>query len=582
MITACCPGMPDKVENLEQQPFCLGKWEVSPSDGRVIRGDESTRLEPKVMEVLVYLASRQNEVVTRDDLEKAVWRGAVVGYDAVTSTVIKLRKALGDHARRPEYIVTVPKRGYKLIAPVRMAEEADQPAATDTRASPPISAPHQPSRSFRRTIAIGTLAVVTAIVIATFAYDNLRSPATEATQTEPSPQSLPSIIVIPFENLGDDPEQEQFTDGITEDLITDLSAVSELLVLASNTSFSLKGRQTLPQQYGVDLGVDYVLEGSVRRQRDAVRVNVQLVDTKTGYQKWAQRYDRKLNEVFAVQDELTNSIVSALAIKLTDKEKERLAQKNTNSLEAYDFFRKGQRLAKISSKETNIPAQQAYRNAINKDPGYGRAYGALAYTMAFSYRRGWTDSPVLVIDQALELAKKGAELDRSIPQTYWSLGYVHLMRKEYEKADNAVSNALAIAPNYADGYGLSALIKNALGKSEEAIALIEKGMKLNPYYTWDYPYNLGRAYYTLGRYEEAIGLLEDARARNENAIPVRLHLAASYAAAGRQDDADWEVQEIQVLSPTDTLSHLRVAHPISNPELMGTFLRDLRTAGLSE
>jgi tetratricopeptide (TPR) repeat protein len=156
------------------------------------------------------------------------------------------------------------------------------------------------------------------------------------------------------------------------------------------------------------------------------------------------------------------------------------------------------------------------------------------------------------------------------------------MRKEYEKADAAVSSALSIAPNYADGYGLSALIKNALGDPKQAIALIERGITLNPYYTWDYPYNLGRAYYTLGRYDEAIEVLEEARGRNENAVPVRLHLAASYAAAGRQDDAEWEAQEIQVLSPTDTISHFKVAHPIRDVDLMESLVRDLRTAGLPE
>jgi tetratricopeptide (TPR) repeat protein len=306
------------------------------------------------------------------------------------------------------------------------------------------------------------------------------------------------------------------------------------------------------------------------------------VDTNTGYQKWAERYDRRLDEVFAVQDDVTNSIVEALAISITNQEKERLSQRTTNSLEAYDYFREGQRLSRISSKDSNIEAQQLYRSAINADPDFGRAYGALAYIMAFNYRRGWSDSPVQMIDQALELAKEGVELDSSIPQTYWSLGFVYLMRKEYDKADAAVSKALSISPNYADGYGLLALIKNALGESEEAIALIKKGMKLNPYYTWDYPYNMGRAYYTLGKYDLAIEHLEIARTRNENAVPVRLHLAASYAASGRQDDAEWEVEEIQILSPTDTISQMRVAHPIKNPNLMDTFINDLRAAGLPE
>ena len=210
------------------------------------------------------------------------------------------------------------------------------------------------------------------------------------------------------------------------------------------------------------------------------------------------------------------------------------------------------------------------------------AYGAPAYTLAYHFRRGWTDSPAQTIDLALQLAKKAVELDSSIPQNHWSLGYVHLMRQEYEAAESAVAQAVAIAPNYADGYGLLALIKNALGESDLAIALIEKGMRLNPYFTWDYPYNLGRAYYTLGRIDEAITALEDARSRNPNAMPVRLYLAASYVRAGRLGDAQWEVEEIQALSPAETISLLKSTHPIKDPKVMDTFAADLRAAGLPE
>jgi TolB-like protein/DNA-binding winged helix-turn-helix (wHTH) protein/Flp pilus assembly protein TadD len=564
------------LDDTHHHRFMVGDWLVEPDQGEMTRGTESVRVEPKVMEVLVYLARRQGEVVTRGDLERDVWKGALVGYDAVTSTVIKLRKALGDSARRPSLIRTIPKRGYQLVAPVKVPAE-----------HPPGSmAPETRKRPTPMTKAALLLAPAIVILAGLFSWISTpRGPDAPPLQEGSSgtvTSAPPSIVVLPFENLSDDPSQVHFADGITEDIITDLSGLSDLLVIASNTSFSYKGRKITPKEVGADLKVGFVLEGSIRRHEDSVRVNAQLVDAKTGFQKWARRYDRKLDQVFAVQDEVTNSIVDALAINMSHSERARLAQRNTSSLEAYDYFREGQRLSKVSSPESNTQAQQTYRSAIRADPDYGRAYGALAYTMAFSYRRGWSDSPVQTIDQALELALKAVELDGSIPQTYWSLGYIHLMRKEYDKADAAVTRALAIAPNYADGYGLLALIKNALGEPEEAIVLIKKGMELNPYYTWDYPYNLGRAYYYLGRYEDAIAALEEARTRNENVVPVRLHLAASYVGAGRQDDAEWEVQEIQVLSPTDTISHLRVAHPVEEPGLMEKFVGDLRAAGLPE
>jgi len=392
----------------------------------------------------------------------------------------------------------------------------------------------------------------------------------------------PSIVVLPFENLSGDPQQERFADGMTEDLITDLSGIAGVLVIASNTSFSYKGRQVSAKQVQTDLDVDYVLDGSVRRDGSALRVNAQLVDARTAYQVWARRYDRLVDETFAVQDDLTHQIVETLAVQLSPGERKRLARQPTNNLAAYDYFQEGQRLSKINTRETNLEAQAAYRKAIDIDPGYGRAYGALAYTMGYNFRRGWNDAPMQTVDRALELAQRAVELDSSIPQTYWSLGYVHTMRKEFAQAEAAVQKALDIAPNFADGYGLLALIKNGRGDAQAAIENIRKGMQLNPYYTWDYPYNLGRAHYILGKYDEAISELEAAKSRNPNVVPIRLFLAASYMRAGREDDAQWEAEEIQAINPDETLSHLANTSATNDKESLQRLLDDLRRAGLPE
>jgi len=563
--------------------FMVGDWMVAPERGQINCAGRMERVEPKAMEVLVFLAAHQGEVVTREELEKNVWHGALVGYDAVTNSVIKLRKALGDHAREPGIIATIPKRGYRLVAPVRYVdiEEEQLLAGPDTAGPDSVPAGKTRSRSLKAALIASALVVLVGLAAALhliWSPATLESPALSGGESS----HTPSIVVLPFDNLSDDPQFESFADGITEDIITDLSGLPALLVIASNTSFAFKGKQVPERELAADLDVDFVLEGSIRRQGDAVRVNARLVDARSGFQKWAKRYDRQAAEVFAVQDEVTSSIVEALAVKLSQQEAERLARRTTNNLAAYDYFQVGQRLAKVSTPETNRQAQEAYRKAIELDPSYGRAYGALGYTLAFSYRRGWTDDPQQTLERALELARKGVQLADSIPQTYWALGFVHLMRKEYKLAEAAATEAVTVAPNYADGYGLLALIKNALGEPESAIALIKKGMQLNPYYTWDYPYNLGRAYYTLGRIDEAIEALEEAKTRNENAVPIRMHLAASYVRANRQDDAEWEVQEIQVLSPTDTISHLEAAHPIQDEALMNAFVDDLRTAGLPE
>ena len=559
-----------------RRDFSIGEWRVRPEEDLLVSGETQVRLEPKVMDALVYFASRPGEVVSRADLEQAVWRGGVVGYDAVTGTVIKLRKALGDNARQPRFIATVPKRGYQLIAPVeRPGDEA--PAARQADAAVPTGQPGD-GRSLARNPTV-LLAMAALLILVVWWLKPSQEDALE--EAGPGRAIIPSIVVLPFENLSSQEEQEQFADGITEDIITDLSGISNLRVIASNTAFSFKGKQVAAQAIGAELGVAFVLEGSVRRAGDSIRLNAQLVETETGFQRWAERYDRQLAAVFEVQDDLTASIVNALALELTREERDRLAQRTTDSLAAYDHFLEGQRLAKASTRETNYQAQSAYRSAIEADPEYGRAYGALGYVLAWRYRRGWTDAPLETIDRALELARKAVALSPDIPQTHWSLGYVHLMRREYAQAEAATTTALSVAPNYADGYGLLALIKNARGDAESAVALIEKGMQLNPYYSWDYPYNLGRALYTQGRFDRAIEALEEARARNEQVITIRLFLAASYLQAGRLDDAEWEVEEIQILNPGETLSHLRKG-PIEPQELLDRFIEDLRKAGLPE
>jgi tetratricopeptide (TPR) repeat protein len=261
---------------------------------------------------------------------------------------------------------------------------------------------------------------------------------------------------------------------------------------------------------------------------------------------------------------------------------ERVDKASTNNLRAYDYFLEGQRLSKIQTKESHEEARVAYRKAIEADPGYGRAYGALAYLMSVSYRRGWTNAPTETIDRAVQLGKQGVELDDSIPQTYWSLGFAYMIKRDFENAEQALQDAIRIAPSYADGYGLLALIKNNQGEPEKAIEYIRKGMRLNPFFTWDYYFNLGRAYYTMGRYEEAIDNLLKAKERNENVIQIRLILAASYVNVNRLEDAQWEVEEVQFLNPTETLTHTRQTIPMTNLAYLDKFISDLRKAGLPE
>ena len=554
------------MENLSEKGFIVANWQVSPTEGVLSRAGEEVRLEPKVMEVLVYFASRPGEVITREALERDVWHGALVGYDAVTATVIKLRKALQDNAKQPRVIATIPKKGYQLIAQVTLPNQDKSPSTQ----SPTQTTSDQSLRANIKRSIIGIL-LVFLIVVVWFWQQNGIQQAT-----------LPSIVVLPIDNLDADERHDVFVDGITEDIITDLSRMSNLMVFASNTTFKYKGRKITPQTLHNELNVDYVLNGTARRHGNEIRINVQLTDAQTGINMWAQRYDRKIGEVFAVQDEITSSLVDALAIELSSQEKQRLAQRATNNLDAYEHFLEGQRLSKEQTKQANAQAREAYKQAIEIDPAYGRAYGALAYTLGLDFRHGWTDTPIENLERALGLAEQGVELDNSIPQTYWSLGYVYLRRNEYEKARHAASESIRIAPNYADGYGLLALIYNGLGQAEQALEYATRGMQLNPYYTWDYLFNVGFAKYMLGDYAQAIESLEKAQERNENAIPIKILLAASYVQADRLDDAEWTVEQIQVLNPATTLSQTAKAMTLSEPGLKTQLLNDLRKAGLPE
>ncbi|MDT8383906.1 MAG: winged helix-turn-helix domain-containing protein [Gammaproteobacteria bacterium] len=565
------------VEILNQHSFVIDDWTVSPAESVLSRGNEVVRLEPKVMEVLVYFASRPSEVISREELERDVWHGAVIGYDAVTATVIKLRKALQDNAKQPRIIATIPKRGYQLIARVSAANH-DDVAATTTPQPPSAQATAQLSTRILtknrspRFLRMGIFGVIVAALLMFISTQLTLLPD----------KALPSIVVLPIDNLDASAEYDIFVDGITEDIVTDLSRMANLMVFASNTTFKYKGQKITPQALRSELHVDYVLTGNARRNGDDIRINLQLINTESGVNVWAQRYDRKVVEVFSVQDEISNSLIKALAVKLSSREKRQLLQRATNNLEAYEYFLQGQRLSIEQTKQTNAQARAAYTQAIDIDPAYGRAYGALAYTLALDFRHGWTNTPVENLERALILAEQGVALDGSIPQTYWSLGYVHLRRNEYEKAKIAAKHSIRIAPNYADGYGLLALISNGLGQADKALEYATRGMQLNPFYTWDYLLNVGLARYLLGNYAQAVESLEKAQDRNENAIPIKLYLAASYVNVNRLDDAQWTIEQIGVLNPSTTISHLASTMMLSEPKQKAKLLADLRKAGLPE
>lgn len=558
-------------------------WDFDAQRNVLEKGSEIIRLEPKTSQLLSFMVLHSNEVLSRAKLLSEVWPRMIVSDEVLTNAVNKIRRAFNDDRKNPQIIETIPKTGYRFIASVEEITADGGSVGCDDDAEPAISVPASSTGktrlSFRNSwifsLGLPTFAVLVVLIFGLIII----------IQQDEKPHSKidnPSIAVLPFDNLSDEPDQEFLTDGITEDITTDLSRVSNIRVISSSASGRYKGKDIIPQQVGEELTVDYILQGNIRRIGDLIRVNAQLIDTKTGFNHWAKRYDRKVSEIFVIQDEVSTSVVGALNIDISEYEKKGLSHVTKLNIKAYDYFQEGQRAAIQHTKDSYQRAIASYLKAIDIDESYGRAYGAMSYVMAIQFRRGWTDTPRETLDRALELAKTGVKLDNTIPQTYWSLGYVYLMRKELDKAEEAVATAIKIAPGYSDAYGLLALISNNRGEAEKAIEYTQKGMKLNPFYTWDYLYNLGRANYTLKKYNKAVEFLEQAKGRNPNAIQIIQHLTAAYYRAGQVDDAEWQVEEILSLDPTMTISHISKSIPISDEEVIENFLSALKAAGLPE
>ena len=388
----------------------------------------------------------------------------------------------------------------------------------------------------------------------------------------------PSIAVLPFNNLSDDSQQEYFVDGFTEDLITDLSQVSGLFVIARNSVFTYKGRAVKVQDVAQDLGVNHVLEGSVRREGERLRINAQLINAITGHHVWAERFDRELTDVFALQDEVIKKIVTAMKVELTDAEKGGFEKRYTDSIEAYDLFLKGQRAFFEFTREGNQEARDLYREAVELDPKFARAWANLGWTHARDYQDGWSESPEDSLDTALALAKKGSKLDPTSSQVHWVLGQVLLFRQEYERALQTVRKAIELSPGNADARILLARILAFSGDPKESVRLIEEAMRINPYYPMQYQMNAGIAYFADGDYIKAEAALVEAANRNPGAQRVRMWLVATYANAGKIEEAAWELEELMMLNPSFSVKSIERSIPFRDVTVRDRLVNGLRLA----
>jgi adenylate cyclase len=435
--------------------FRVGEWLVEPDLNRVACAGRSVAVEPRVLEVLICLASRPGEVFSKEKVVRTVWPGTFVSAGILSYAISELRKALGDDARQPHIIQTIARKGYRLIAPV---QQLDSP-----------------------------------------------------------PAALPSIAILPFSDISPDKVQEYFCDGITSEIISNLAQVKGLRVAARTSSFAFKGKFEDVRALGKKLGVATVLEGSVRKVGDQLRITAELINTEDGCLLWSERYDRQLRDVFAIQDEISRRIAETLEIALSPKEQDALARSPTVDLHAYDYYLRGKQFFyKYHSRAVEF-ALRMFTHAIELDPAYARAYAGISDCCAFLYL--YTGSREAHLEQADRASLKAIELDPDSAEAHASRGVALALKKAYGEAEAALETSLRLNPRLFEGYFFYARTAFVQGKLEKAIELYEKAEAANPQ-DYQSPLLAAQIYADLGRPEEA----RDARWRGVRRAEARLQL----------------------------------------------------------
>lgn len=493
-------------------------------------------LRRKSFDVLRYLAERPDRIVTKDELLEAIWPGVIVGEDSLSQCISDIRKALGPLAR--EIIKTVPRRGYILSISTSKSDDGSERTFEE-------SGPGRRDNADR-----------------------------------------PSIAVLPFSYFGSDIAHEYLADGITEDITTELSRFSELLVIARNSSFQYKGKATDVRRIGRELSVDYVLEGSVRHEAGKVRITAQLVEAADGMHRWAERYDRTLEDVLAVQDELARAIVAVLAVHVAKAERDRILLKPPSAWQAYDhYLRAAECIAHYHSsydKGSLINARRLLKQALLIDPDYARAHAGLSNVyMSFWVHRwddecSWSES----LDRSYRSAIDAVRLGPNLPEAHIALGQSLTFLRQHEAAVAAVERAIQLNPNLTS-FRFSYILVLA-GEAERAVELLQSHMRLDPFYQPNAPVALAYAHYMLEQYEEALPHLLEAAARAPKMAHCRYVLAMTYAQLGRIDEAKHEVAHALRLEPWYKISNSLTAAYFRYPEDREHLVDGLRKAGFPD
>ena len=506
----------------------------------------------------VNIASRLQELAEPDTICISHKVYEEVGKKLVLGTVVSLgRPRLKNIAQRQPVYALLPEQPKGLRQSLRVQR---------------LKLSRRVGTAHRVVAMVGLLALVSAgtLVIKNFYFS--------ASPGLPLPDK-PSLVVLPLTNLSGDPEQEYFSDGLTEDLTSALSRLSGLFVISRNSASTYKGKAVKVQEVSKELGVQYVLEGSVRKADGQVRITAQLIDATKDNHLWTERYDRPLKDIFALQDEIVQKIVTTLKLQFTLWEQGALVRKTTDNLEAYDYYLRGAEYFNRLTKEANVQAQQMLERAIELDPKYTVAYALLGWTYWFDGFFQWSQNPQ-TLGRTFELAQQAIALDDFLPLAHRLLGLVYLGQKQYGQAIAEAERAIALDPNDAEGYARLGDILNLAGRPEEAIVMVEKAMRLNPRSPVLYSFYLGHAYYLTGRYEEALAVLKGVLPRNPDVLAAHLFLAAIYSELGWEAEARAEVADVLRISPPYSLEVYRQRLPYKDPAVLERQLAALRKAGL--
>ena len=390
----------------------------------------------------------------------------------------------------------------------------------------------------------------------------------------------PSIAVLPFNNLSGDPEQEYFSDGMTEQIITGLSKISSLFVIARNSTFAYKGQPVKIQQVSEELGVRYVLEGSVQKSGDKVRINAQLIDAIQGDHLWSETYDRVLKDIFAVQDDITQKILTALQVELTRGEQARAFARGTDNLEAYLKYLQAHEKWIQMNKESNALARQLAEESIALDPNFAVVYLTLASTHMMDVFLGSSKSPKDSIKQAMELNKKAMALDDSLANAYSQLGLLYTMTRQHDKGVAEANRGVELDPNSASAHRLLGITLSYAGRPEEAIPVLEKAIRLEPFTPGVYYQNLGAAYRNAGQCDEAIPAYEEALRRASSSLQVHVGATATYSICGREEEARAAAAGVLRINPNFSCDSYAKTLPYKNQADIDRVIGALRKAGL--